>query len=169
MIVVVGILFAVAVLFGLVALVGAPYVPSLRSEVRSALRVLYPLTQQDVVVDLGSGDGTVLLEAIRCGARGVGVELNPILVMFSRFRLRGRALIHFGDMWRMQLPKEVSLVYVFSVSRDTKRLEGFMQQQANRLQKEIFLMTFGATLPRHIPVRTLKAHTLYSFKPLQAD
>lgn len=38
----------------------------------------------DVVVDLGSGDGRMVLNAARHGAHGIGVELNADLVKFSR-------------------------------------------------------------------------------------
>jgi len=160
---------AVVALFGFVVAFGAPYVPSLRNEVRRAFNELYALNSGDVVVDLGSGDGTVLLEASQKGASGFGIELNPLLVFVSRLRLHGRAKITLGNMWLVRLPANVSLVYVFAVSRDTKRLERYMQKEANRLGKEVWLMTFGATLPTIKPVRVRKAHSLYTFKPLQAD
>lgn len=39
----------------------------------------------DVVVDLGSGDGRIIMEAARkFGARGIGIELDPALVQKSR-------------------------------------------------------------------------------------
>jgi SAM-dependent methyltransferase len=43
------------------------------------------VTRDDVVYDLGSGDGRiVILAAQKYGARGVGIELNPRLVEISR-------------------------------------------------------------------------------------
>ncbi|HET7342812.1 MAG TPA: class I SAM-dependent methyltransferase, partial [Methylomirabilota bacterium] len=43
------------------------------------------VTPADVVFDLGSGDGRVVIEAARdFGARGVGVEIDPGLVKTSR-------------------------------------------------------------------------------------
>lgn len=163
------ILGLVVLIFGFVVAFGAPYVPSLHREVRQAFIELYPLDKYDVVVDLGSGDGVVLLEASRHGARLIGVELNPFLVFISRLRLGARATIKLGNMWQTRLPSDISLVYAFAVSRDTKRLEKFMQSEANRLKKDISLMTFGATLPHVSPLRVRKAHSLYVFKPLQAD
>jgi hypothetical protein len=38
----------------------------------------------DLVYDLGSGDGRIVIEAARRGARGVGVELDSLLVEESR-------------------------------------------------------------------------------------
>jgi cyclopropane fatty-acyl-phospholipid synthase-like methyltransferase len=43
------------------------------------------VTKEDVVYDLGSGDGRiVILAAQKYGARGVGIELDPRLVDISR-------------------------------------------------------------------------------------
>jgi len=154
-------------LFGFVVVFGAPYVPSLRKEVSGAFKELYLLSKKDLVVDLGSGDGSILLAASKSGAHCFGVELNPVLVFISKLRLGKRADIQLGNMWLTKLPSETTLVYAFVVSRDTKRLERRLQTEANRLNKELLLMTFGAALPSKHPVRIRKAHSLYSFKPLQ--
>ena len=42
------------------------------------------LTPQDVVVDLGSGDGRTVIAAARRGARARGIEFNPDLVEQSK-------------------------------------------------------------------------------------
>jgi SAM-dependent methyltransferase len=55
------------------------------AEVVSAMLELAKVTQDDVVYDLGSGDGrTPIAAAKEHGARGVGVEFNPKLVALSR-------------------------------------------------------------------------------------
>jgi predicted RNA methylase len=54
-------------------------------EVVERMLQLANVTQDDVVYDLGSGDGRiVILAARRYGARGVGVEIDPQLVWFAR-------------------------------------------------------------------------------------
>jgi len=42
------------------------------------------VTPQDLVVDLGSGDGRNVIAAAKRGARGRGVEFNPDMVEYSR-------------------------------------------------------------------------------------
>lgn len=43
------------------------------------------IDEHDLVYDLGSGDGRIVIAAAReCGARGVGVEINPRLVDLAR-------------------------------------------------------------------------------------
>lgn len=61
-----------------------PYVPSTPIAVDEMLRTAN-VGPGDLVVDLGSGDGRVVIAAARdYGARGVGIEINPGLVAESR-------------------------------------------------------------------------------------
>jgi SAM-dependent methyltransferase len=61
----------------------ARFEPSSPAIVKEMLR-LAAVTGDDVVYDLGSGDGRVLIAAARAGARGVGVELDRDLIEQSR-------------------------------------------------------------------------------------
>jgi SAM-dependent methyltransferase len=61
------------------------YFAPTRQAVADAMLALAGVTAGDVVYDLGSGDGRiVILAAQKYGARGVGVELDPRLVEISR-------------------------------------------------------------------------------------
>ena len=46
------------------------------------------LTPQDYVIDLGSGDGKIVVAAAREGAQGLGIEYNPDMVELSRRRAK---------------------------------------------------------------------------------
>jgi hypothetical protein len=41
------------------------------------------VTQQDVVYDLGAGDGKIAIAAGKLGARSVGIEFNPAMAQFA--------------------------------------------------------------------------------------
>ncbi len=45
---------------------------------------LAKVTAQDYVIDLGSGDGRIVITAAKRGARAVGIEYNPDLVVLSK-------------------------------------------------------------------------------------
>ena len=54
-----------------------PYVPTAQTKVDEMLK-LAAVTKEDVVYDLGSGDGRIVITAAKkYGARGVGVDINP--------------------------------------------------------------------------------------------
>ena len=58
----------------------APFIPTPPAVVAEMLRVA-KVGADDVVYDLGSGDGRIVIAAAKeHGARGVGVEINPSLV-----------------------------------------------------------------------------------------
>lgn len=60
------------------------FVPT-RTAAADAMLQLAKVTSADVVYDLGSGDGRVLiLAAQKYGARGVGIEIDPALVAKAR-------------------------------------------------------------------------------------
>ena len=158
---------SVVLLFGFVVARGAPYVPSHRRYVRLAFRDLYDLSDKDVLVDLGSGDGIVLRLAAERGARAIGYELNPVLVLVSKLLARGNPLVStkVADFWLIDLPQETTVVYAFSVSRDIAKLEKKLQQTATKNGHAVWLITYGAKPKSLQPVRELHAHTLYRFEP----
>lgn len=70
--------------------VDAPYVPTPPAIVRAMLTIAHA-GPDDVVYDLGSGDGRIVIAAAReFGARGVGIERNPLLIKEAR-EAAGRA------------------------------------------------------------------------------
>jgi hypothetical protein len=159
----------VLLMFGLVVFRGAPYVPSHVREVKGAFEKLYPLGTRDMLVDVGSGDGLVLREAASHGARAVGYEINPLLVVVS-WLLAGRSKLirtQLVDFWYKDLPSETTIVYAFTVSRDVNRLQKKMQDESDRLGLSLTLMTYGSPLKDKQAVKNRRGHHLYVFTPLQ--
>lgn len=61
-----------------------PYVPTDDAVVAAMLR-FGAVTSNDVVYDLGCGDGRIVVAAAKhCGARGVGVDIDPLRIQESR-------------------------------------------------------------------------------------
>jgi precorrin-6B methylase 2 len=71
----------------------SPFVPTEESDVVRMLK-LADLREGDVVFDLGSGDGRIVLEAARMhpGVRGRGIEMDPKLVRESAARAEAARL-----------------------------------------------------------------------------
>ena len=76
---------------------GAPYVPT-PEHVVLRLLTLADVSSDDVVYDLGSGDGRmVILAAKEFGARGVGVEIDSQLVQEARRRAQRAGVSHLVE------------------------------------------------------------------------
>src|ERR671925_494305 len=59
-----------------------PYVVTPMEIVERMLRMA-EVHAGDYIIDLGSGDGRIVIEAAKRGARGVGVDLDPNLVKLA--------------------------------------------------------------------------------------
>jgi len=163
------ILLIVGLIFGLVAFRGAPYVPSRKKYIKQALTELYPLSDKDMLVDIGSGDGIVLREAAKTGAKAIGYEINPILVLISRFISRNNELIvvRLADFWLSHIPKGTTVIYVFSVTRDMNKILKWVQNETNQLGTTIYLITYGSGIKGGESIKNVGAYNLYVFYPLQ--
>ncbi len=157
------ILFAVVLLFAVMALTGAPYVPSKLSEIKLAFTKLYKLSTKDLVVDLGSGDGVVLKVASDLGAKGFGVELNPFLVAISRWRLRKKkdVKVKCGNLFKVDFPAETTVVYLFGDGRDIGGMMGAIKAQAKKLGHDLFVISHAFELPNLKPEKKYRAYFLY--------
>jgi precorrin-6B methylase 2 len=107
-----------------VMIFGAPYVPTLAPQRRNALALL-KLKPGQTLYELGSGDGSMLLDAARSGLQVVGYELNPLLVLVSRLRTaryKKQVRIVWGNFWSADLSK-ADAVFVFQMGRVMQRLD----------------------------------------------
>ena len=155
--------------FGFVVFRGAPYVPTKRGELRDMFDTVYPLGKHDMLVDIGSGDGVVLREAARRGARALGYELNPILVVLSQWLSRrdARVQIKLADFWQVKLPKETTVVYTFGESRDIAKMMRKVTSEADRLRKPLVFISYGFAVPHETPLKRHGAYYIYEITPLQ--
>jgi SAM-dependent methyltransferase len=107
--------------------VPTPYVPSTHGNVDEMLR-LAEVVPTDVVYDLGSGDGRVVIAAARdWGARGVGIELDSELVARSREAARSsgvadRTAFHAADVLKADV-SEATVVTMYLLTPLVHRLE----------------------------------------------
>lgn len=104
-----------------------PYIPSTPLNVDEMLR-LARVGPDDVVYDLGSGDGRVVIAAARdWGARGVGIELDGKLVAESRERARregvaDRVSFREGDVLKATIG-DASVVTLYLLTPLVNRLQ----------------------------------------------
>ena len=107
--------------FRFVSRLDAPYLPSPLRVVRAALELAEP-RPGELLVDMGCGDGRVLVYAAReYGLRGRGYEIDPALTSLARERveregLEGVVEILEGDLLSAEVG-DADLVYVYLTPR----------------------------------------------------
>jgi SAM-dependent methyltransferase len=145
-----------------VVFIGPPYVPTLSRDL-DVLFTHLKLSAKDHVVDLGSGDGRVLLRVVRAGAKATGVEINPILNSIAKWRLRGSgATIVTRDMWGVPLPPDTSYVFVFCASQFISKADRYFERQV-RQGRSFRVISYGFTLTKHEPETVVGSFNIYQF------
>ncbi len=115
------------------ALTGLPWVPSRLPRAQRALEMA-ALQPDELLADLGCGDGRVLLLAARVfAARGLGVEISPVLVWWTNWQARrrglaGRVRARWGNFSRADL-QGVDVVYFFATQKQMARLGPHLRAQ----------------------------------------
>lgn len=146
--------------FNFVVMYGAPFLPTLKHQVPKALELL-DLKPGQTLLELGSGDGRVLIAAAQTGIYSIGIELNPILVIYSWLRTRkygDKVKIKWGNYWKVTWP-QTDGIFVFLLTPYMEKLNNKIVQE---YKKPVKLVSFAYQIhSRHL----VKEHNgLYLYK-----
>jgi SAM-dependent methyltransferase len=120
------------------------WVPTPASTVDKMMEVAR-ISPQDFVMDLGSGDGRNIIAAAKRGARAVGVEYNPNMVVLSNNEaakqgVADKAKFVEGDMFTADISQATALA-LFLLPDNLRKLEA--KFQALKPGTRIVVNTFG--------------------------
>lgn len=143
------------------------YEPSPMPVVRAMLEFA-GVGPNDVVYDLGSGDGRIPITAAReFGARGIGIEIDPALVSLSRKNARkagveGRVEFSVGDMYEADV-RPATVVTLFLHPKPNLKLRPRLLSQLEPGSRVIsYLWDMGDWKPD--AVRTINKRHLYLWR-----
>jgi hypothetical protein len=154
--------FWIILIFGFVIFFGAPYLPTLKAQKQAAFDLL-KLEKGQTLIELGCGDGTMLLAAAEKGLRVIGYELNPLLAFISyvrTYKYRDNVKVIWGNYWTQVWPRADG-IYVFLLDRYMKKLDKKIIQ--NYPEQQIKLASFTFKVPDREPVKTKKGVYLYLY------
>lgn len=172
-----GIIFSTLALFAFPALSPIPYFPSNKKDLSLILKML-SLKNNQVIVDLGAGDGIVIFAAAqyafqkRLNTQFVAVEINPILYLLLKLRRmfhknRKNIKIVFGNMFTLNYKKllpvvksKVTFYLYISPWLIMKAIEAIQQYR-----KEFTILSYMYPIENRKPVAVEKGkHSLYRYK-----
>lgn len=155
-----------AVLFllvGFVVLFGPPYVPTMRRNMDAAFDLL-ELKRGQTLLDLGSGDGRVLIAAARRGIKAVGIELSPILFAISWLRTRRyrkHVRVIWGDYFVTEWPR-ADAIFTFMIARQMAGLNDRVEFW--RGKRPVRLASFAFAIPGKKPAAKKQGVFLYEYR-----
>jgi hypothetical protein len=126
----IGVILVAAVIIFIIVMVfliqGPPYVPSDDDSAAQMLKLVKAYKPKRIL-DMGSGDGKLVVLLARQGCRVDGVELKPWLVWRSRRAIRRAgvgelASVRWGNFWRYDV-SGYDLVVLYAIAHAMPRLE----------------------------------------------
>lgn len=148
--------------FGCVVFFGAPYLPTLRPQITTALDLL-DLKPGQTMLEVGSGDGRILKAAAERGWQVIGYELNPLLVLISLWVTRKyhkQVRIVWGDAFRKNWPVTDG-IYIFGLKKLMPKLHTKIVQSQ---QKPVKVVSFTFQIPNRKLVAKKDGIFLYEYR-----
>jgi hypothetical protein len=162
------------------AKIGAPYAPTFSAAINQAFDYI-KLSQEDTLVDLGAGDGRLLIQAHRRGAKAIGYELSPIMWLITWLRLillplsknvkRGTPApkIYLRNFYKQKLPPSTTVVFAFLMPEHMNRVKEYLAAQD--LPHAKYMLVYAFPFKDVKPINIIKAPNcsavhVYDFKEL---
>lgn len=156
--------------------IGAPWVPTRRRAIEKAFKQI-KLSPEDTVIDLGSGDGSVLFEAAKSGAKSIGYELSPFMWAIASLRkvISNLTIIQFNNpapkiflrnFYKQDLPQSTTVIFVFLMPANMPRLKEYLRSQNLPNLKTVLAYTFPfKDIPPKGVVNTRDCGNIYIYDP----
>ncbi|XP_061746225.1 ATP synthase subunit C lysine N-methyltransferase-like [Nerophis ophidion] len=152
-----------------------PFVPATPAQVHNVLRALR--ASSGTLVDIGSGDGRIVIAAARRGFQASGFELNPWLVWYSRYKawregVHHSTSFHISDLWKVSFA-QYSNVVIFGVPQMMDQLELKLEKELPSCAKVVACrFPFPNWVPEHTAGEGMDTVWVYeagSFKSHRAE
>lgn len=143
--------------------IGAPYAPTRLSVVRKAFQKI-GLGKDDVLVDLGAGDGSIVIEAGKLGAQAIGWELSPIMWAVAKVRIyflpltkgeysrNARVGVRYGNFFK-QDHSAATVIFLFLMPKNMPHVKDWLSKQS--FPRGRYLLSYAFQLPDTAPAFTV--------------
>ena len=158
--------FTLALLWVLIpAFYGLPSKPTMPDRIRKAL-ALVDLKQDEVLYDLGAGDGRVIIIAAKeFGAKAVGIEIGPVQCALIWLRIlfggmSGKARIQWSNFYKTDI-SDADVVFIYATSREVIKLAPYLEKKMKRGSR---LVSISADFPAWEPSDFDEKDLIFSYE-----
>jgi len=145
-------------------LIGAPWLPTPRSKVRDMLEFA-DVNQEDVLYDLGSGDGRIIVMAAKeFGANSIGIEVDPLRMLWSRLAIKRHKLgqkvkVIRANFFNVSL-EDASVVTLYQGHEINKKIRAKL---ASELRSGTRVVSYRFILDGWTPVKTNNDESIFLY------
>lgn len=139
---------------------GPPYVPTDDETIKQFVSLAKKYKGKKII-DIGSGDGRIVIALAKAGFDAHGIELNPLLVFKSKKAIKKEGLknayIHWGNFWQHSFSSyDILIMY---------GIKHIMNQFGKKLKKELkpnsYILTNFFIFPSLTHIKKVKRVTIY--------
>lgn len=137
-------------------LTGAPFVPTKDTTADAMIR-LAQIKKGNTIYDLGSGNGKLVRMAAKKGARSIGYEINPFLVLWSN--LRG-SRTRWKNFWNADI-SSADVIFLYLIPWKMDRLA---KKLKNECKKGTLVVSNSFIFPGWKIIRQDTTNHVYVFR-----
>ena len=145
-------------------IIGAAFIPTPHKIVDKMLE-LAEVKEDDILYDLGSGDGRIIIEAAdKYKAKAIGIEVDPLRVLWSRTKIRyknihERARIIWGNFFKTDLC-EASVITIYQGQGINNKP---IEKLENELKPGTRIVSYSFTFDGWTPVNEESDSSIYLY------
>ena len=146
------------------AVIGAGFQPTSMNRAKKMLEMAQ-IGPNDVLYDIGSGDGRIVTEAVKSyGARAVGIEADPIRVLWSSiflylYHIRDKSKIKWGNFFNEDI-SEATAVTLFLGDKTNQKLR---EKLVKELKPGTPIVSYSWTFDNWNPVKVNYPDSIYLY------
>jgi predicted RNA methylase len=146
-------------------LIGAAFLPTPHKTVKEMLQIA-EIKEDDLVYDLGSGDGRIIIEAAqKYGTKAIGIEADPVRVFWSRFNIRSKKMqdrvnVIWGNFFKTNLT-EATVITIYQ-GQDINR--NLIEKFKEELKPGTRIVSYSFTFEGWEPVKVNDNSRIYLYK-----
>lgn len=130
-------------------MVRVPYAPTQRTKL-DGIMSQFDIKQGDIFYDIGCGDGRMLLEAEKHGAKAIGFEISPIPYLKARLNIwlsKSNAQVLYKNFYHVNL-SDADAVFCFLIDKVMPQVEEKLQKE---LRPGIKVVSYAFKMPNWKP------------------
>jgi precorrin-6B methylase 2 len=136
------------------SLLPVPFIPTSKKLTKKMIDAA-DLTKNDIVYDLGSGDGRIVLEAAKKSKEAVGFEINPVLTVLSKTKARFYKINNATFITKSVYRADLSHCDKLFLYLSPKLMKGLERKILEEMKEGAYIVSHAFSFPNMEPIKVV--------------